>query len=234
MRRTTQKVSVNKSYLYFPSLLSRKVNAICCGNCSSRGKRSPRHRQRQNLSGSGSLRDKDRLITDGDATYRKYPGVNNVAYVVGHTHAYMWFHWTKTRKLTITISLPVVRCRSAPRCRKPFSYWWGVFGPWITTIWPRPCSAQLCSPSANHRRSPATDALLIGWCFCSGLTLFSRKPRSSNVHWRYCGHWRWRNQPRSALQPVLTPCTPMGLLFLPSSPCTQSFLCGEWLWIFEW
>ncbi|KAL0196253.1 hypothetical protein M9458_009825, partial [Cirrhinus mrigala] len=25
--------------------------------------------------------DKDRLITDGDATYRKYPGVNNVAYV---------------------------------------------------------------------------------------------------------------------------------------------------------
>ncbi|KAK7129860.1 hypothetical protein R3I93_019489 [Phoxinus phoxinus] len=48
---------------------------------SSRGKRSPRHRQRQNLSGSGSLRDKDRLINDGDATYRKYPGVNNVAYV---------------------------------------------------------------------------------------------------------------------------------------------------------
>ncbi|KTG01501.1 hypothetical protein cypCar_00039059 [Cyprinus carpio] len=48
---------------------------------SSKGRRSPRHRQRQNLSGSGSLRDKDRLITDGDATYRKYPGVNNVAYV---------------------------------------------------------------------------------------------------------------------------------------------------------
>ncbi|XP_055046785.2 UPF0606 protein KIAA1549 isoform X1 [Misgurnus anguillicaudatus] len=48
---------------------------------SSRGRRSPRQRQRQNFSGSGSLRDKDRLITDGDATYRKYPGVNNVAYV---------------------------------------------------------------------------------------------------------------------------------------------------------
>ncbi|XP_026084571.1 UPF0606 protein KIAA1549-like isoform X3 [Carassius auratus] len=48
---------------------------------SSKGRRSPRHRQRQNLSGSGSLRDKDRLISDGDATYRKYPGVNNVAYV---------------------------------------------------------------------------------------------------------------------------------------------------------
>ncbi|XP_016302864.1 UPF0606 protein KIAA1549-like [Sinocyclocheilus anshuiensis] len=48
---------------------------------SSKGRRSPRHRQRQNLSGSGSLRDKDRLISDGDAMYRKYPGVNNVAYV---------------------------------------------------------------------------------------------------------------------------------------------------------
>ncbi|XP_065121841.1 UPF0606 protein KIAA1549 isoform X2 [Paramisgurnus dabryanus] len=48
---------------------------------SSRGRRSPRQRQRQNFGGSGSLRDKDRLITDGDATYRKYPGVNNVAYV---------------------------------------------------------------------------------------------------------------------------------------------------------
>ncbi|KAK3517691.1 hypothetical protein QTP70_015674, partial [Hemibagrus guttatus] len=48
---------------------------------SSRGRRSPRQRQRQNLSGNSSLTDKDRLITDGDATYRKYPGVNNVAYV---------------------------------------------------------------------------------------------------------------------------------------------------------
>ncbi|XP_051974700.1 LOW QUALITY PROTEIN: UPF0606 protein KIAA1549 [Xyrauchen texanus] len=48
---------------------------------SSRGRRSPRQRQRENLRGSGSLRDKDRLIMDGDATYRKYPGVNNVAYV---------------------------------------------------------------------------------------------------------------------------------------------------------
>ncbi|XP_062861333.1 UPF0606 protein KIAA1549 [Trichomycterus rosablanca] len=48
---------------------------------SSRGKRSPRQRQRQNLSGNSSLTDKDHLISDGDATYRKYPGVNNVAYV---------------------------------------------------------------------------------------------------------------------------------------------------------
>ncbi|XP_072529108.1 UPF0606 protein KIAA1549 isoform X2 [Salminus brasiliensis] len=48
---------------------------------SSRGRRSPRQRQRQHLSCNDSLTDKDRLITDGDATYRKYPGVNNVAYV---------------------------------------------------------------------------------------------------------------------------------------------------------
>ncbi|XP_027007717.2 UPF0606 protein KIAA1549 isoform X1 [Tachysurus fulvidraco] len=46
-----------------------------------RGRRSPRQRQRQNLSGNSSLTDKDRLISDGDATYRKYPGVNNVAYM---------------------------------------------------------------------------------------------------------------------------------------------------------
>ncbi|XP_026874412.2 UPF0606 protein KIAA1549 isoform X2 [Electrophorus electricus] len=56
-----------------------------CGDthCSSRGRRSPRqrHRQNLNLSGTSSLTDKDRLITDGDVTYRKYPGVNNVAYV---------------------------------------------------------------------------------------------------------------------------------------------------------
>lgn len=49
---------------------------------SSRSRRSPRQCHRQNLSGNSSLTDKDRLITDGDATYRKYPGVNNVAYVV--------------------------------------------------------------------------------------------------------------------------------------------------------
>ncbi|XP_049329214.1 UPF0606 protein KIAA1549 isoform X1 [Astyanax mexicanus] len=48
---------------------------------SSRGRRSPRQRQRHHLSCNDSLNDKDRLITDGDATYRKYPGVNNVAYV---------------------------------------------------------------------------------------------------------------------------------------------------------
>ncbi|KAM9467973.1 UPF0606 protein KIAA1549 [Clarias gariepinus] len=46
-----------------------------------RGRRSPRQRQKQNLSTNSSLTDKDRLITEGDATYRKYPGVNNVAYL---------------------------------------------------------------------------------------------------------------------------------------------------------
>ncbi len=145
----------------------------------------------------------------------------------GRTYTRTCFHSTKTNKLTTP--LPVVRCRSAPRCRKPFSYWWGVFRPWIAAVRLRPCPAQLCSSSANHRRSPATDALLIGWRVCSGLTFFSRKLCSSNIHWRCGGHWGGRNQPRSTLQPVLTSFTPMGLLFLPSSPCTQSFLCGEWL-----
>ncbi|KAI5093971.1 UPF0606 protein KIAA1549 isoform X2 [Silurus meridionalis] len=51
------------------------------GEPHRRARRSPRQRQRQNLSGNSSLTDKDRLIMDGDATYRKYPGVNNVAYV---------------------------------------------------------------------------------------------------------------------------------------------------------
>ncbi|XP_017349529.1 UPF0606 protein KIAA1549 isoform X2 [Ictalurus punctatus] len=51
------------------------------GEPHRRGRRSPRQRQRQNLSANSSLTDKDRLITDGDATYRKYPGVNNVAYM---------------------------------------------------------------------------------------------------------------------------------------------------------
>ncbi|KTF84499.1 hypothetical protein cypCar_00024929 [Cyprinus carpio] len=60
---------------------STKASRAARRRGSSKGRRSPRHRQRQNLSGSGSLRDKDRLISEGDATYRKYPGVNNVAYV---------------------------------------------------------------------------------------------------------------------------------------------------------
>ncbi|XP_031415034.1 UPF0606 protein KIAA1549 [Clupea harengus] len=46
---------------------------------SSRSRRSPRQRRGHHPM-IGSL-DKDRLINDRDATYRKYPGVNNVAYV---------------------------------------------------------------------------------------------------------------------------------------------------------
>ncbi|KAG7455875.1 hypothetical protein MATL_G00245700 [Megalops atlanticus] len=47
-----------------------------------RGKRSPKQRKRPQVNGSLTEADKDRLITtDSDGTYRKYPGVNNVAYV---------------------------------------------------------------------------------------------------------------------------------------------------------
>ncbi|XP_036373971.1 UPF0606 protein KIAA1549-like [Megalops cyprinoides] len=49
---------------------------------SGRGKRSPKQRRRPQVNGSLTEADKDRLITtDSDGTYRKYPGVNNVAYV---------------------------------------------------------------------------------------------------------------------------------------------------------
>uniref|UniRef100_A0A667YXC8 Si:ch211-1e14.1 n=1 Tax=Myripristis murdjan TaxID=586833 RepID=A0A667YXC8_9TELE len=51
---------------------------------SGRGKRSPKQRKREQLNGGMMDADKDHLITnDSDATYRKCPGVNNVAYVVG-------------------------------------------------------------------------------------------------------------------------------------------------------
>ncbi|XP_029909008.1 UPF0606 protein KIAA1549 isoform X4 [Myripristis murdjan] len=49
---------------------------------SGRGKRSPKQRKREQLNGGMMDADKDHLITnDSDATYRKCPGVNNVAYV---------------------------------------------------------------------------------------------------------------------------------------------------------
>ncbi|KAL0968498.1 hypothetical protein UPYG_G00267660 [Umbra pygmaea] len=49
---------------------------------SGRGKRSPKQKKKQQLNGSLTDADKDRLISnDSDGTYRKYPGVNNVAYV---------------------------------------------------------------------------------------------------------------------------------------------------------
>ncbi|XP_055078209.1 UPF0606 protein KIAA1549 [Periophthalmus magnuspinnatus] len=48
-----------------------------------RGRRSPRQRSRDPLNGGVMEADKDHLISDDcDAVYRKYPGVNNVAYVL--------------------------------------------------------------------------------------------------------------------------------------------------------
>ncbi|XP_016318437.1 UPF0606 protein KIAA1549 isoform X1 [Sinocyclocheilus anshuiensis] len=49
---------------------------------SNRGKRSPKPRRKQQMNGDLTDADRDRLITtDSDGTYRKYPGVNNIAYV---------------------------------------------------------------------------------------------------------------------------------------------------------
>ncbi|RXM35397.1 UPF0606 protein KIAA1549 [Acipenser ruthenus] len=49
---------------------------------SSRGKRSPKQRRKNQINGNLIDADKDRLITtDSDGTYRRPPGVNNVAYV---------------------------------------------------------------------------------------------------------------------------------------------------------
>nr|XP_684863.4 UPF0606 protein KIAA1549 isoform X2 [Danio rerio] len=49
---------------------------------SNRGKRSPKQRRKQQMNGELTDADRDRLITtDSDGTYRKYPGVNNIAYV---------------------------------------------------------------------------------------------------------------------------------------------------------
>ncbi|XP_053169838.1 UPF0606 protein KIAA1549 [Scomber japonicus] len=46
-----------------------------------RGRRSPRGRRTQPGPGSLPDTDRDRLLTDQSATYRKYPGLNNVAYM---------------------------------------------------------------------------------------------------------------------------------------------------------
>ncbi|KAJ8002906.1 hypothetical protein DPEC_G00163820 [Dallia pectoralis] len=49
---------------------------------SCQGKRSPRQRKKHQLNGDLTEADKDRLISnESDGTYRRYPGVNNVAYV---------------------------------------------------------------------------------------------------------------------------------------------------------
>lgn len=53
--------------------------------CPSRGRRSPRGRRAQPGPGSLPDTDRDRLLTDHSATYRKYPGLNNVAYMVRQT-----------------------------------------------------------------------------------------------------------------------------------------------------
>ncbi|XP_048869217.1 UPF0606 protein KIAA1549 [Brienomyrus brachyistius] len=47
-----------------------------------RGRRSPKQRKKNQVNGSLTDADRDQLIgTDSDGTYKKYPGVNNVAYV---------------------------------------------------------------------------------------------------------------------------------------------------------
>ncbi|KAM7378643.1 hypothetical protein PAMA_013518 [Pampus argenteus] len=50
-------------------------------NSRRRGRRSPRGRRAQPGPGSLPDTDRDRLLTDQSATYRKYPGLNNVAYM---------------------------------------------------------------------------------------------------------------------------------------------------------
>ncbi|XP_066540889.1 UPF0606 protein KIAA1549 isoform X2 [Hoplias malabaricus] len=49
---------------------------------SGRERKSPRQRKKQQINGDLTDADRDRLITtDSDGTYKKYPGVNNIAYV---------------------------------------------------------------------------------------------------------------------------------------------------------
>ncbi|XP_076578336.1 UPF0606 protein KIAA1549 isoform X2 [Chaetodon auriga] len=58
---------------------SRRRSDFTC-NCNI-GRRSPRGRRAQPGPGSLPDTDRDRLLTDHSATYRKYPGLNNVAYM---------------------------------------------------------------------------------------------------------------------------------------------------------
>lgn len=62
-------------------LASRRAHADA-RVCVSRGRGSPRGRRGQPGLGSLPDTDRDRLLTDQSATYRKYPGLNNVAYMV--------------------------------------------------------------------------------------------------------------------------------------------------------
>lgn len=51
---------------------------------SGRARRSPKQRVKEQLNGGAREADKDQLISeDSDGIYRRCPGVNNVAYVVG-------------------------------------------------------------------------------------------------------------------------------------------------------
>ncbi|KAJ8006465.1 hypothetical protein DPEC_G00107540 [Dallia pectoralis] len=64
-------------------MFSLIFNAVL--SCPARGRRSPRSRRRHQGNGSlpdtDRLTDRERLLTDHSATYRKYPGLNNVAYM---------------------------------------------------------------------------------------------------------------------------------------------------------
>lgn len=55
---------------------------------SNSRKRSPK--QKKQLNGDVTDADRDKLITDCDGTYRKYPGVNNIAYVVLNLHVFIY------------------------------------------------------------------------------------------------------------------------------------------------
>ncbi|KAG7259029.1 hypothetical protein CRUP_032973, partial [Coryphaenoides rupestris] len=57
-----------------------------------RGRRSPRGRRAPPGNGSLPDTDRDRLLTDQNATYRKYPGLNNVAYMPSIEEARQQMH----------------------------------------------------------------------------------------------------------------------------------------------
>lgn len=67
-------------FLYYNSVHVTHCVTVCV---SGREKRSPKQRKKQQINGDLTDADRDRLINnDSDGTYKKYPGVSNVAYVV--------------------------------------------------------------------------------------------------------------------------------------------------------
>ncbi|XP_069001536.1 UPF0606 protein KIAA1549 isoform X3 [Embiotoca jacksoni] len=58
-----------------------QADAYSPNDSRKRGRRSPRGRRAHPGPGSLPDTDRDRLLTDQNATYRKYPGLNNVAYM---------------------------------------------------------------------------------------------------------------------------------------------------------